>query len=107
MNVHGRGKTEATVETSQCPSSSSSSAAAFTGTAGVVRVNETYKYSEFRFRREEKFRVLPLEVRVHIENVLLGWLLKNPEDPTLSGEHAGHVTHRVGSRGTPRAHGLG
>lgn len=64
--------------------------------------NSTYVYSEFRFRTEEKFLVLPRNVRVHIERVLLAWLLKDPRARLCLGDVLGmaltvlaHAAHHI------------
>lgn len=71
-------------------------------TGKVIRVNDTYKYSEFGFRIEEKFCVLPRRVKTHIENVLLNWLVKRPKTRLCLGNSLGlaltvlaHATHQM------------
>lgn len=57
--------------------------------SGVVFTNRTYKYSEFAFRNEEKFLVLPDRVKTRIETVLLNWLLKRPRTRLCFGNVLG------------------
>ena len=64
-----------------------------------------FKYSDFRFRREEKFLVLPRIVRAHIETVLLAWLMKSPQTRLCLGDVLGmsltvlaHASHHISLR---------
>lgn len=71
-------------------------------TGKAIRVNDTYRYSGFGFRVEEKFCVLPRRVKTRIENVLLNWLVKRPETRLCLGNSLGlaltvlaHATHQM------------
>lgn len=60
------------------------------------------KYSEYGFRHEEKFNVLPVHVKRSIENRVLNWLSVNPRTRLCLGDVLGmsltvlaHATHQV------------
>lgn len=68
----------------------------------VVNISDTYRYSSFGFRSEEKFSVLPSDVKTHIETVLLNWLVKEPKTRMCLGNALGlaltilaHSTHQM------------
>lgn len=68
----------------------------------VIDVSETYRYSDFSFRNEEKFLVLPSGVKTHIENVLLNWLVERPKTRLCLGNVLGlaltvlaHSAHQI------------
>ncbi|KAG8304333.1 hypothetical protein J6590_096378 [Homalodisca vitripennis] len=61
-----------------------------------------YKYSELRFRKEEKFSVLPARVKARVEGVLLNWLFQKPRTRLCLANTLGmsltilaHATHHI------------
>lgn len=59
------------------------------GPVTIVNVRHTYRYNEYHFRKEEKFLVLPADVREKIENIIHEWCNTSPKKRLSLGSDLG------------------